>query len=505
MILLLLSSQFFFDASATITELKDLTFTSHLDDITVSGELNEFIITNCTFRGINYGDNVVAFKAKIISTSKSKLTIITVHQLILVQDQKEMMNKLMKGNVHVLKDIIHLVVFAKIQMILIASVLLIMNSFAHVVGVIMIYIVGDSSSYQSLTMIHCNFKGLVIVNDCTFKDANSYWSPIEITNCSSISVKNSKFERLQSSQGSAGALNIDRYLTNIEITGNIFEESQIKIDNNIINSCKGNWTGGISIKAEQYFKSKFEGSISNQPETVYYRISDITFGWISLNQGIKTCTGGSNQEPTPKGCICQLSQSEQECACQENDLRQSCICLIVGDNRPHCIGITIQCNQATSEQLIDASTDICECYEVGDPRDQCSNKTCDDPSSDLIDIPISLCECDDDDDPRRGITCAVTTQCTSNSVSPKCLCTSEHQSPGCICTQSFHPQQCECDNSLNALFSYNICLSTKTCSGSEDYDEYIYERQCTCGEGHHPFDCLWSRYYWGTNIDSLES
>ncbi|KAA6369846.1 MAG: hypothetical protein EZS28_034627 [Streblomastix strix] len=130
-------------------------------------------------------------------------------------------------------------------------------------------------------------------------------------------------------------------------------------------------------------------------------------GQFSLNQGIKTCTGGSAEEPTPKGCICGSTQSEQECACQEYDQRQSCICLPIGDIRSHCIEITIpSCDQATSQQLIDVSTDICECYSIGDPRSQCSeSKICDDPSTDLSNIPPTLCPCNGDNDPRRGITC----------------------------------------------------------------------------------------------------
>ncbi|KAA6353221.1 MAG: hypothetical protein EZS28_051252 [Streblomastix strix] len=64
--ILLLSSQYFFDNSATITELKDQTFTSHLDDITVSGELNEFIITKCSFtRFYDEGKDGSTFKAKV--------------------------------------------------------------------------------------------------------------------------------------------------------------------------------------------------------------------------------------------------------------------------------------------------------------------------------------------------------------------------------------------------------------------------------------------------------
>ncbi|KAA6372095.1 MAG: hypothetical protein EZS28_032378, partial [Streblomastix strix] len=68
--LLLLSSQYFFDASAITTELKDQTFTSHLDDITISGELNEYIITNCTFTGINYGGNGGAIRADVSNNGK---------------------------------------------------------------------------------------------------------------------------------------------------------------------------------------------------------------------------------------------------------------------------------------------------------------------------------------------------------------------------------------------------------------------------------------------------
>ncbi|KAA6367635.1 MAG: hypothetical protein EZS28_036839 [Streblomastix strix] len=62
-----------------------------------------------------------------------------------VQDHKVMMNKQHKDNAHVMKDIIHLVAFAKIQKILIvfviqnflqldAHVLQIPNSFVHVIG-----------------------------------------------------------------------------------------------------------------------------------------------------------------------------------------------------------------------------------------------------------------------------------------------------------------------------------------------------------------------------------
>ncbi|KAA6370998.1 MAG: hypothetical protein EZS28_033475, partial [Streblomastix strix] len=243
---------------------------------------------------------------------------------------------------------------------------------------------------------------------------------------------------------------------------------------------------------EQYFKSFFQGSVSNQLNTVCYQISDITQGQFSLSQGIKTCTGGSAEEPTPKGCICQSTKTEQECACQENDQRQPCICLPIGDIRSHCIGHTIpSCDQATSEQLIDASTDICECYSVGDPRSEClfSTISCNDPSADLSNIPPTLCSCNGDD-PRRGTTCPVTTECSNISISPKCLCTLEHQSPGCICTQFVHPQDCECDNRPDALFQFDICSSTKTCSGQSGDDEQITQGQCTCGFGHHPFGCL---------------
>ncbi|KAA6367827.1 MAG: hypothetical protein EZS28_036646 [Streblomastix strix] len=101
------------------------------------------------------------------------------------------------------------------------------------------------------------------------------------------------------------------------------------------------------------------------------------------------------------------------------------------DIRPHCIEITTPCNQTTPAQLIDLSTDICECYLVGDPRIECSeSKACDDGSADLSNIPPTLCSCNGDDDPRAGITCPVITECTDGSIYPKCLCTSELQSPG---------------------------------------------------------------------------
>ncbi|KAA6377487.1 MAG: hypothetical protein EZS28_026986 [Streblomastix strix] len=326
--ILLLSSQFFFDASATITELKDQTFTSHLNDITVSGESNEYIITNCSFTGINYeGKNGSTFKAKVYYDGK-------------------------------------------------------------------------------------------------------------------LSIEDSQFTKCK---------------TNLQRSSGIF--------------------------------ASVTGMNRRQSMNKLKQFGD--YGSFSLNQGIKTCTGGSSEEPTPKGCICQLSQSEQECACQENDQRQSCICLPIGDLRTHCIGHTIpSCDQATSNQLIDLSTDICECYSVGDPRDQCSSKTCDDPTGDMSNIPISLCPCNNYDDPRRGITCPVINECSNDSVSPKCLCISEHQSHGCICTQSIHPQQCICDNSSESLFPSNICSSTKTCSGSSGDDELITQGQCTCGFGHHPLGCL---------------
>ncbi|KAA6386743.1 MAG: hypothetical protein EZS28_017730, partial [Streblomastix strix] len=235
------------------------------------------------------------------------------------------------------------------------------------------------------------------------------------------------------------------------------------------------------------FLIKGHETIGEQAQTIWSKGS----GQFSLNQGIKTCTGGSAEEPTPKGCICNSTQSEQECACQEYDQRQSCICLIVGDPRTHCIEITIpSCDQATSNQLIDVSTDICECYSVGDPRDQCSSKSCDDAFADLSNIPPTLCSCNNDDDPRRGITCPVINECTNDSLSPKCLCTSEHQSPGCICTQSVHPQDCICDQSSDSLFQFDICSSTKTCSGSQGDDEQITQGQCTCGFEHHPSGCL---------------
>ncbi|KAA6364851.1 MAG: hypothetical protein EZS28_039622 [Streblomastix strix] len=51
-----------------------------------------------------------------------------------VQDHKEMMNKQHKDNAHVDLDIIHLVVFAKIQKILIASVHLILDLYVPVIG-----------------------------------------------------------------------------------------------------------------------------------------------------------------------------------------------------------------------------------------------------------------------------------------------------------------------------------------------------------------------------------
>ncbi|KAA6372678.1 MAG: hypothetical protein EZS28_031795, partial [Streblomastix strix] len=219
---------------------------------------------------------------------------------------------------------------------------------------------------------------------------------------------------------------------------------------------------------------------------------DYNSGRFSLNQGIKTCTGGSAEEPTPKGCICQSTQSEQECACQEYDQREPCICLIVGDIRSHCIGHTIpSCEQATSVQLIDLSTDICECYEVGDPRSQClESKACNDPSAELSDIPILRCECVDNNDVRAGISCPVSNECADDQINSKCLCNQEHQSPGCICTQSVHPQECICDQSSDAIFPSNICSSTKTCSGTQGDDEQIEQGQCICGEGHHPNGCL---------------
>ncbi|KAA6372736.1 MAG: hypothetical protein EZS28_031737, partial [Streblomastix strix] len=198
------------------------------------------------------------------------------------------------------------------------------------------------------------------------------------------------------------------------------------------------------------------------------------YGQFSLNQGIKTCTGGSAEEPTPKGCICQSTKTEQECACQENDQRQPCICLPIGDIRSHCIGHTIPCKSTSKEQLTGLSTDICGCYEFGDPRSQCSeSKACNDPSADLSNIPISLCPCNGDDDPRRGITCPVTR----------------------YCSEQYHPQDCICDTSDNSYFDLNKCKATKTCSGEEGNFEQITQGQCTCSEGHHPYSCICEDYY----------
>ncbi|KAA6402212.1 MAG: hypothetical protein EZS28_002264 [Streblomastix strix] len=350
----------------------------------------------------------------------------------------------------------------------------------------------------------------VTINECSFKDINSSYSPVQISGCSSFSVNNCKFERLQSQEYYAGAVYLYEGLY-VEISGNIFEEcngyysgaiylvlfdsqtiTQIKINNNIINLCFGNYTGGINISSSiDVYINKSYNDVEIQDAEQYFK-SFNSSGYFSLNQAIKTCTGGSAEEPTPKGCICQLSKTEQECACQEYDQRESCICLIVGDPRTHCIGLTIpSCEKATPEQLINLSTNICECYEFGDPRSECSqSKSCDDPSANMSNIPILLCECNGDSDPRAGITCPVTSECTNDQISPKCQCTSEHQSPGCICTQIVRPQDCICDNSSDALFPSNICSSTKTCSGSQGDDEQITQGQCTCGFGHHPSGCI---------------
>ncbi|KAA6370920.1 MAG: hypothetical protein EZS28_033553, partial [Streblomastix strix] len=184
--------------------------------------------------------------------------------------------------------------------------------------------------------------------------------------------------------------NVSQTTTGVNIKSTIKSVIDLTCDNYEIQLIDSIYNENITISKQGTYLIKGREITEEQTQSIWSKGS----GYFSLNQGIKTCIGGSAEEPTPKGCICESTKTEQECACQENDQRQPCICLPFEDPRTHCIGHTIPCESTSKEQLTQISTDICGCYEFGDPRSQCSeSKACNDPSADLSNIPISLCPC----------------------------------------------------------------------------------------------------------------
>ncbi|KAA6360366.1 MAG: hypothetical protein EZS28_044107, partial [Streblomastix strix] len=154
--------------------------------------------------------------------------------------------------------------------------------------------------------------------------------------------------------------------------------------------------------------------------------------------------------------------------------------------------------------LNDVSIGACSCYEVGDPRNECSqSKSCDDLEADLSNVPEIRCACNGDNDPRRGITCAVSRMCSYNDlISTPCLCSPQYNSGNCTCTEEYHnDQQCICDQSQESgVYDLTSCRSTKICIGDNipigctplcavDSNQIVELESCFCNQESQPINC----------------
>lgn len=151
-------------------------------------------------------------------------------------------------------------------------------------------------------------------------------------------------------------------------------------------------------------------------------------GEEAIEIGDCTCNGQNNH---PDGCICKDS-ADEECFCGGGDDPLTCLCM--DGSYQDCVcpeeEYEHECLSAQYSALrvciggdggsVDPNT--CRCVTGAVPTNcECPPS----PGGALLEgIPVDPCTCDGDNDPRRGITCAVETNCATEARDPLCLCAS---------------------------------------------------------------------------------
>ncbi|KAA6370285.1 MAG: hypothetical protein EZS28_034188, partial [Streblomastix strix] len=178
-----------------------------------------------------------------------------------------------------------------------------------------------------------------------------------------------------------------------------------------------------------------------------------------------TCKDTS--ESLPCGCVA----GYHPVGCHLNPCRgyyneyEKCLCQ-AGDAKVHPEGCT--CTGASHPEGCTCSA---EYYEA--------DCTCPTDLDLLAVVPVSKCICKVQDDPRRGITCAVETDCLTGDRDPKCKCTSSQNTGACICQagEGLHPQSCICDETPGLAWPLADCQATKICTGYNQPSE-----NCKCAD-----------------------
>ncbi|KAA6379901.1 MAG: hypothetical protein EZS28_024573 [Streblomastix strix] len=400
----------------------------------------------------------------------------------------------------------------------------------------LIYARSTSQPYPSITIEHCNFRGLgneqgsqqtntmieisggysLVVDECTFSSAKSQNAVIKAVDYIQFSVSNSNFTDING-VGSTGAIEVytgTGAQWDILIQGNIFDNcvgakyGAIKVDTggatttrylqiitNQIKNCAGSNTGGIYINYAEFgafdlgvntfqdnsiiSSQSYFGCDAHIVKASKADVSDLVYYYKDKTQGSK-----SNQlksifveilEGTNQAYF-SLRTISNQCwdASIEPEYFAGCICTAQGHPS--------QCT--CPEEDPDYQQDKCDFYKLptcsgnSEPTGGCRCDGTNYPS-------YCLCPLDDLD------TTYTQTQCQEEKEKqiPPVKCTGIDDKPNCICTLDNHPTDCTCpDDDPDYLLAQ--CQEDKQevippvmCTGIDDKPD------CICTLEIHPTDC----------------